>query len=103
MQHMGIGVRRNAVGVVPSWNSRGGRAVGGVAAHQENAAKPPLKAQTGWFYERGCQEKYLPADGLPGQRTPVVAASPDSVETHLGSGFDRRFDHSSQRGVIFRN
>src|SRR5262245_41774783 len=22
--------------------------IGGVAAHQENAAKPPLKAQTGW-------------------------------------------------------
>src|SRR5215510_15428960 len=23
----------------------------GVAAHQENAAKPPLKAQTGWSFE----------------------------------------------------
>src|SRR5215510_5587299 len=35
-----------------SW-SQGGTVVfppriGGVAAHQENAAKPPLKAQTGW-------------------------------------------------------
>src|SRR5438093_5226493 len=25
--------------------------IGGVAAHQENAAKPPLKAQTGWSFQ----------------------------------------------------
>ena len=25
--------------------------IGGVAAHQENNAKPPLKAQTGWSFE----------------------------------------------------
>ena len=25
--------------------------IGGVAAHQKNAAKPPLKAQTGWSFE----------------------------------------------------
>ena len=53
------------------------------------------------FYERGCQEKHLPADGPPGQNR-CRGSQPQFRRDELGSDF-WNVDRSSQRGAVFRN
>src|SRR5204862_8147031 len=60
--------------------------IGGVAAHQENAAKPPLKAQTAWSFETDHPVRaFLTFDGAS---TPPI----------LGGEYARPAKFSSQRG-----
>src|SRR5579884_917261 len=90
-----FGLRLHVAEACVDWCCMGQRPVWIAAAWGKGRPQsPPLQggvaarvlcARTGRFYERGCQEKYLPADGRPGQNS-VVAASPTSVVRVCWSG-----------------
>src|SRR5262249_37075917 len=75
-ERMGEGSIRRS----PLLTSRGGCLI------NKKSAKPTLERQTGWFYERGCQEKYLPSHRPPGQKLswqPALSPSRRSVDPSL--------------------
>ena len=57
-----------SLGAFPCLPRRGGRAIKKWSRSE--------KARTGWFYERGCQEKYLRIDRLTEEQNVLKAASP---------------------------